>query len=95
MIFQLINWKTILELIKLPHIVTRYLDMNFVENFEPRPFDAKISPKLIDWMGLEVSKQCLLNDLTEDQNKDAYNISLQASGKKKNFISWIMEFING
>lgn len=66
--------------------------MNFVENFIPRPFDAKISSKLIDWMGLEVSKQCLLNDLPEDQNKDAYNISLQAS---RIYIFWIMEFING
>jgi hypothetical protein len=49
-----IRWKTIHELTKLPQTSTKYLNKNFVEIFEPRPFDTEISPRLIDWKDLEV-----------------------------------------
>ena len=61
-----IHCKTIHQLTKLPQTTTKYLDKNFVEIFEPKPFDTEISPRLIDWKDLEVPKQWLLSDLTEN-----------------------------
>jgi hypothetical protein len=51
-----IRWKTIHKLTRLPQTSTKYSDKNFVEIFEPRPFDIEISPRLIDWKDLEVPR---------------------------------------
>lgn len=72
-----IQWRTIHELTKFPETSMKPMDKHTVENFEPRPFDSVIQPRLMNWIDLEIPRNWLLTDLVEPRRQSSTSNSVE------------------